>query len=79
MAMCVTIQMELSFNVEKNKNYIVSSILINKDRETRDKNLVLCLYVLHVFELYEYNPTQTNTEMIVFSLQNFYTVGVMLK
>jgi len=49
LAVCVTTQMELSIIFEKNTNQNVSSIWINKDGETRDKNAVLCRYVLYVF------------------------------
>ena len=68
LAMFVTTQMELSFIIEKNTKQNVSSIWINKDGETRDKNAVLFHYVLYVFALYEYNPIQTNTAMKIFSL-----------
>jgi hypothetical protein len=79
LAMCVSTQVELNFIIEKNTDQNVNSIWINRDGETRDKIAVLCHYVLYVFALYEYNPTQTNTAMKIFWLQNFYTVGVMLK
>jgi len=79
LAMFVTTQMELSFIIETNKKQNVTSIWINKDAETRDKNAVLFHYVLYVFALYEYNPIQTNTATKIFLLQHFYTVGVMLK
>ena len=79
LAMCVTTQMDLGFIIEKNTNQNVSCVWIDKDGKTRDKNAVLCHYVLYVFALHEYSPTQTNTEMKIFSLQNFYTFGVMLK
>jgi hypothetical protein len=42
----LTTQMELSFITEKNTKQNVSSIWINKDEETRDKNAVICHFVL---------------------------------
>lgn len=79
LAVFVTTQMELSFIIEKNTKQNVISIWINKAAEARNKNAILFHYVLYVFTLYEYNPIQTNTAMKIFSLQNFYAVGVMLK
>ena len=63
---------------KKNTKQNVSSIWINKDGETRTKMqsfVIMCFISL----LYMSMTPHKQTEMKIFSLQNFYTIGVLLE